>query len=107
MGKELFDNIPGPLSRGVPEGLHRRLDEHPRVQLRALPHREVLVQDAPVLTNQLITKLILMATISLFYTDSTESEVEKQFAGLRDVKDAEEFVPYLESVKLGRQQIPS
>lgn len=55
-----------------------------------------------MLTNQLITKLIFMAAISLFYTDSTESEVEKQFADLRDVKDAEEFVSYLESVKLSR-----
>lgn len=48
--------------------------------------------------NQVITKWIFMATITLFYTGSTESEVEKQFADLRDVKDAEGFLAYLESV---------
>lgn len=52
----------------------------------------------PMRLNQVITKWIFMATITLFYTGSTESEVEKQFADLRDVKDAEGFVSYLESV---------
>lgn len=52
----------------------------------------------PMKLNQVITKWIFMATITLFYTGSTESEVEKQFADLRDVKDAESFVSYLESV---------
>ena len=52
----------------------------------------------PIKLNQVITKWIFMATITLFYTGSTESEVEKQFADLRDVKDAEGFVSYLESV---------
>lgn len=52
----------------------------------------------PMKLNQVITKWIFMATITLFYTGSTESEVEKQFADLRDVKDAEGFVSYLESV---------
>lgn len=52
----------------------------------------------PMKLNQVITKWIFMATVTLFYTGSTESEVEKQFADLRDVKDAEGFVSYLESV---------
>ena len=52
----------------------------------------------PMKLNQVITKWIFMATATLFYTSSTESEVEKQFADLRDVKDAEGFVSYLESV---------
>lgn len=52
----------------------------------------------PMKLNQVITKWIFMATVTLFYTGSTESEVEKQFADLRDTKDAEGFVSYLESV---------
>lgn len=52
----------------------------------------------PMKLNRVITKWIFMATVTLFYTGSTESEVEKQFADLRDVKDAEGFVSYLESV---------
>lgn len=47
--------------------------------------------------NKIITKWIFMATITGFYTGSTESEVEKQFADLREVKTAEGFVSYLES----------
>lgn len=45
-----------------------------------------------------IRKWIFMSTITGFYTGSTESEVEKQFADLRSVKTAEEFVAYLNSV---------
>lgn len=52
----------------------------------------------PMKLNQVITKWIFMATVTLFYTGSTESEVEKQFADLRDIEDAEGFVSYLESV---------
>ncbi|GAA3943687.1 GmrSD restriction endonuclease domain-containing protein [Pseudoclavibacter caeni] len=47
--------------------------------------------------NKVITKWIFMATITGFYTGSTESEVEKQFADLREVTTPESFVPYLES----------
>lgn len=47
--------------------------------------------------NKIITKWIFMATITGFYTGSTESEVEKQFADLREVTTAEGFVSYLES----------
>ena len=50
----------------------------------------------PMALNKVIAKWIFMATITGFYTGSTESEVEKQFADLRDVKDAEGFVSYLE-----------
>ena len=39
-----------------------------------------------------ISKWFFMSTITYFYTGSTESEVEKQFADLRDVKTAEEFL---------------
>ena len=39
-----------------------------------------------------------MSTITLFYTGSTESEVEKQFADLRSVKTASDFVAYLKGV---------
>jgi hypothetical protein len=47
--------------------------------------------------NKVITKWIFMSTITGFYTGSTESEVEKQFADLRDVTTAEGFVAYLDS----------
>lgn len=47
--------------------------------------------------NKVITKWIFMATITGFYTGSTESEVEKQFADLREVTTPEGFVSYLES----------
>ena len=39
-----------------------------------------------------------MSTITGFYTGSTESEVEKQFADMRDYKSADEFVEYLDRV---------
>lgn len=51
----------------------------------------------PMELNRIITKWIFMATITGFYTGSTESEVEKQFADLRDVKDSEGFISYLET----------
>ena len=46
---------------------------------------------------ELNTKWIFMSAITGFYTGSTETEVEKQFADLRDVTTAEGFVAYLES----------
>lgn len=51
----------------------------------------------PFELNKVITKWIFMSTITGFYTGSTESEVEKQFADLRDVTTAEGFVAYLAS----------
>ncbi|MDY2912218.1 MAG: DUF262 domain-containing protein [Agathobacter sp.] len=48
--------------------------------------------------QKIIRKWIFMSTITGFYTGSTETEVEKQFADLRDVHNADEFVTYLDSV---------
>lgn len=39
-----------------------------------------------------------MSTITYFYTGSTESEVEKQFADLRDIHTASEFIAYIDNV---------
>lgn len=39
-----------------------------------------------------ISKWFFMRTITYFYTGSTESEVEKQFADLRDIHTADEFI---------------
>ena len=47
--------------------------------------------------QKIIRKWIFMSTITGFYTGSTETEVEKQFADLRDVNNADEFVAYLDS----------
>lgn len=41
--------------------------------------------------QKIIRKWIFMSTITGFYTGSTETEVEKQFADLRDVHNADEF----------------
>lgn len=45
-----------------------------------------------------ISKWFFMSTITYFYTGSTESEVEKQFADLRDIKTAQEFISYIDGV---------
>lgn len=47
--------------------------------------------------NKIISKWFFMAAITYFYTGSTESEVEKQFADLRNIHTADEFVEYLEN----------
>lgn len=39
-----------------------------------------------------------MSAITYFYTGSTESEVEKQFADLRDIHNSDEFVAYIDKV---------
>lgn len=52
--------------------------------------------------QKIISKWIFMSTITGFYTGSTESQVEKQFADLRDVHNADEFVVYLNSVIANR-----
>lgn len=52
--------------------------------------------------QKIISKWIFMSTITGFYTGSTESQVEKQFADLRDVHNAVEFVVYLDSVIANR-----
>ncbi len=46
--------------------------------------------------NKIISKWFFMSAITYFYTGSTESEVERQFADLRSVNTADEFVDYLE-----------
>lgn len=46
--------------------------------------------------NKVIAKWFFMSAITYFYSGSTESEVEKQFADLRSVKTAAEFVDYIE-----------
>lgn len=52
--------------------------------------------------QKIISKWIFMSTITGFYTGSTESQVEKQFADLRDVHNPDEFVVYLDSVIANR-----
>ncbi len=48
--------------------------------------------------RKVIRKWIFMSTITYFYSGSTESDVEKQFADLRSVVSADEFVDYLNKV---------
>lgn len=45
-----------------------------------------------------ISKWFFMSTVTCFYTGSTESEVEKQFADLRDIHSAEELIAYIDRV---------
>ena len=51
-----------------------------------------------VTLNKVIKKWIFFSTITYFYTGSTESEVEKQFADLRSVNTSDEYVSYLENI---------
>ena len=46
--------------------------------------------------NKIISKWFFMSAITYFYTGPTESEVERQFADLRNVHTADEFIEYLE-----------
>ncbi len=52
----------------------------------------------PIALQKIIKKWIFMSTITYFYTGSTESEVEKQFADLRNIHTADEFIDYLDGV---------
>ena len=45
-----------------------------------------------------ISKWFFMCSITYFYSGSPESDVEKQFADLRDVHNAEEFINYIDRV---------
>ena len=45
-----------------------------------------------------ICKWFFMSAITYFYTGSTETDVEKQFADLREVKTSEEFIKYIDKV---------
>lgn len=58
-----------------------------------------------VTLQKIIKKWIFMSTITYFYTGSTESEVEKQFADLRSVTTADGFVSYLDDVILHSRTI--
>lgn len=48
--------------------------------------------------QKIIRKWIFMSIITGFYTGSPEGTVEKQFADLRSIHNADEFVNYLDSV---------
>lgn len=48
--------------------------------------------------QKIMRKWIFMVTVTGFYTGSTETEVEKQFADLRDLKTEDKFISYLNSV---------
>lgn len=45
-----------------------------------------------------ISKWFFMSAITYFYTGSTESEVERQFADLRNVNNSDEFIQYIDGV---------
>ena len=47
---------------------------------------------------RIMKKWIFMSTITYFYSSSTETEVEKQFADLRNIAGASDFVNYLDTV---------
>lgn len=53
---------------------------------------------SPLELHKIIRKWIFMTTITGFYTGSAESEVEKQFADLREIHGADDFVAYLNNV---------
>lgn len=48
--------------------------------------------------KKIISKWFFMSTVTYFYSGSTESDVEKQFADLRNVHSADEFIAYLNNV---------
>ena len=48
--------------------------------------------------RKIMRKWIFMSTITAFYSGSTESDVEKQFADLRSVNSADEFIIYINKV---------
>lgn len=48
--------------------------------------------------KKVISKWFFMSTITYFYTGSTETEVEKQFADLRSVNSSDEFIEYIDNV---------
>ena len=52
--------------------------------------------------STLIRKWFFVSAITSFYTGSTETEVEKQFADLRNVNSAQAFIAYIDSVMATR-----
>lgn len=53
---------------------------------------------SPMQLKKCISKWFFMSAITYFYSGSTETDVEKQFADLRDVHTADEFIGYLDKV---------
>ena len=51
----------------------------------------------PVALKRIMQRWVFMANIRGFYTDSPESMVERQLADLRSVKNADDFVAYLDN----------
>lgn len=52
--------------------------------------------------STLIRKWFFVSAITSFYTGSTEAEVEKQFADLRNVSSAQDFIAYIDNVIASR-----
>lgn len=52
--------------------------------------------------NKLLRRYIFMITLTGFYTNSPDTQVERQFADLRSVHTADEFVNYLNGVILAQ-----
>lgn len=52
--------------------------------------------------HKLMRRWVFMVTLTGYYTNSPESTVEKQFADLRDVQTANDFVIYLEGEIMSR-----
>ena len=50
----------------------------------------------PIELRKVITRWIFMTTVTSFYSNSPESTVERQLADLRNIKNASEFVEYLD-----------
>ena len=51
--------------------------------------------------NRTISRWFFLSALTYFYTGSTESEVEKQFADLRNIHNADEFVDYIDKTISG------
>lgn len=51
---------------------------------------------SPPQLKKSISKWFFMSSITYFYSGSTESDVEKQFADLRDLHTADKFITYLD-----------
>lgn len=52
----------------------------------------------PLKLKKCISQWFFMSTITYFYTGSTETEVERQFADLRDVHTSDEFIGYIDKI---------
>ncbi len=52
--------------------------------------------------NKIVTKWIYMTTVTYFYTNSPESTVEGLLADLRDIKDSDGYIAYMNEIISGR-----